>query len=162
MPNWDPFVHPGDHGHSDGQIPHQHLCWMPDRSNGETLRKMFEILTSSHVVQWTTISLVHVGYIMLYPHEIPIVIGWITISPVKSYHCFVQPIGETADEIPTLHRKGCDGSNLKAQIIAALGHVGWAVAVKPHGYRKAYPLVLPSGYVKIAIENDHRNSGFSY
>ena len=23
-------------------------------------------------------------------------------------------------------------------------------------------LVLPSGYVKIAIENDHRNSGFSH
>ena len=29
-----------------------------------------------------------------------------------------------------------------------------------HG--KIHYKILPSGYVKIAIENDHRNSGFSH
>jgi hypothetical protein len=39
-----------------------------------------------------------------------------------------------------------------------------ALKIKVHQSSKAWTHLdhLPSGYVKIAIENDHRNSGFSH
>ena len=43
--------------------------------------------------------------------------------------------------------------------------LGWYHSVRHHSMEKLGPwkgIQRPSGYVKIAIENDHRNSGFSH
>ena len=63
----------------------------PDPSNGEAPRKMFEILTSSHFVQWTTISLVNVGYIHM---KSSLLLAESPFFPVNSYHSFVLFFGD--------------------------------------------------------------------
>ena len=98
------------------------------------------------------------GFIMIHPFGLAWLGPWLSQGEALRHH-------------PAVSARSGDGRMPSSNALcgtwigslqALLRAHTWRSWVRRKGFRGLYVCLLPSGYVKIAIEHDHRNSGFSH